>query len=73
MRRSVSKVEHGDYLTDLIAAEISALETLARSVEQTDIDKAADMIFPHVASSSSGRGMRNPWPASCSVASIASA
>jgi DNA-binding MurR/RpiR family transcriptional regulator len=45
MRRSVSKVEHGDYLTDLIAAEISALETLARSVEQTDIDRAADLIF----------------------------
>ncbi len=45
MRRSVSKVEHGDYLTDLIAAEITALETLARSVEQADIDRAADLIF----------------------------
>ncbi|MGF6174436.1 MurR/RpiR family transcriptional regulator [Ensifer sp. 4252] len=45
MRRSVAKVEHGDYLTDLIAAEISALETLARSVPQNDVDLAADMIF----------------------------
>lgn len=45
MRRSVAKVEHGDYLTDLIAAEISALETLARSVPQSDVDLAADMIF----------------------------
>lgn len=45
MRRSVAKVEHGDYLTDLIAAEISALETLARSVPQSDVDRAADMIF----------------------------
>ncbi|WP_082557281.1 MurR/RpiR family transcriptional regulator [Ensifer sp. Root127] len=45
MRRSVAKVEHGDYLTDLIAAEISALETLARSVPQSDVDMAADMIF----------------------------
>lgn len=45
MRRSVAKVEHGDYLTDLIAAEISALETLARSVPQNDVDRAADMIF----------------------------
>ncbi|WVT76661.1 MurR/RpiR family transcriptional regulator (plasmid) [Sinorhizobium chiapasense] len=45
MRRSVSKVEHGDYLTDLIAAEITALETLARSVEQADIDRSADLIF----------------------------
>ncbi|MGH6807753.1 MAG: MurR/RpiR family transcriptional regulator [Ensifer adhaerens] len=45
MRRSVAKVAHGDYLTDLIAAEISALETLARSVPQSDVDLAADMIF----------------------------
>ncbi|OCP35610.1 transcriptional regulator [Ensifer sp. LC163] len=45
MRRSVAKVEHGDYLTDLIAAEISALETLVRSVPQSDVDLAADMIF----------------------------
>ncbi|MEI3854996.1 MULTISPECIES: MurR/RpiR family transcriptional regulator [unclassified Ensifer] len=45
MRRSVSKVEHGDYLTDLIAAEIAALETLARSVTQADMDTAADLIF----------------------------
>lgn len=45
MRRSVAKVEHGDFLTDLIAAEISALETLARSVPQSDVDLAADMIF----------------------------
>jgi DNA-binding MurR/RpiR family transcriptional regulator len=45
IRRSVSKVEHGDYLTDLIAAEIAALENLARSVEQSDVNTAADMIF----------------------------
>ncbi|MGV1956833.1 MurR/RpiR family transcriptional regulator [Agrobacterium sp. 22-214-1] len=45
MRRSVSKVEHGAFLTDLIHAEISALETLSLSVTQADIDKAADMIF----------------------------
>lgn len=45
MRRSVSKVEHGAFLTDLIHAEISALETLSLSVTQADIDRAADMIF----------------------------
>jgi DNA-binding MurR/RpiR family transcriptional regulator len=45
MRRSVSKVEHGDYLADLIASEVSALENLSRCVSQSDIDAAADMIF----------------------------
>ncbi|WP_082530237.1 MurR/RpiR family transcriptional regulator [Rhizobium sp. Root1203] len=45
MRRSVSKVEHGAFLADLIHAEMSALETLSRSISQEEINKAADMIF----------------------------
>ena len=31
----LAKVEHGDYLSDLIAAEITALEALARAVPET--------------------------------------
>ncbi|HTN60591.1 MAG TPA: MurR/RpiR family transcriptional regulator [Devosia sp.] len=45
MRRSVSKVEHGDYLADLIAMEVAALEGLARCVSQAEIDQAADLLF----------------------------
>ncbi len=44
MRRSVAKVAHGDYLADLVGSEIAALETLARCLAQSDIDRAADMI-----------------------------
>lgn len=45
MRRSVAKVEHGDFLADLIAAEMAALENLMRCVSQDEIDAAADLIF----------------------------
>jgi len=45
MRRSVAKVEHGDFLADLVAAEITALESLARCISQGEIDDAADRIF----------------------------
>ncbi len=45
MRRSVSKVEHGGYLADLIAMEIAALDGLAQAVSQAEIDRAADLLF----------------------------
>ena len=45
MRRSVAKVEHGDFLADLVAAEMAALENLMRCVSQAEIDAAADLIF----------------------------
>jgi DNA-binding MurR/RpiR family transcriptional regulator len=45
MRRSVSKVADGSYLADLVQSEISALEQLARSIDQRDVDTASDMIF----------------------------
>lgn len=45
MRRSVSKVEHGGYLADLIAMEMAALDGLARAVSQAEIDEAADLLF----------------------------
>ncbi|MCC6305654.1 MAG: MurR/RpiR family transcriptional regulator [Rhodobacteraceae bacterium] len=44
MRRSVAKVVHGDYLADLVGSEVAALETLARCIAQTDIDRAADLV-----------------------------
>ncbi|QDC00992.1 MurR/RpiR family transcriptional regulator [Mesorhizobium sp. 8] len=45
MRRSVAKVEHGDFLADLVAAEVTALESLSRCISQSEIDEAADRIF----------------------------
>jgi DNA-binding MurR/RpiR family transcriptional regulator len=45
MRRSVAKVEHGDFLADLVGAEIAALENLTRTITQQEIDAAADLIF----------------------------
>lgn len=45
MRRSVATVEHGDYLADLIAKEVAALEVLASAVPQSDVDQAADLLF----------------------------
>lgn len=44
MRRSVAKVEHGDFLLDLIGTEIAALEHLRLAVSQDSINRAADMI-----------------------------
>ena len=44
MRRSVARVEHGDFLLDLIRSEIAALESLGRSVPQDSVDRAADLI-----------------------------
>lgn len=44
MRRSVSKVADGSYLADLVQSELAALEQLARSVAQADVDTASDMI-----------------------------
>jgi DNA-binding MurR/RpiR family transcriptional regulator len=44
MRRSVARVEHGNFLLDLIGSEIAALESLGRSVPQDSIDRAADLI-----------------------------
>ena len=44
MRRSIAKVEHGDFLLDLIGSEIAALENLRLAVDQQAIDRAADMI-----------------------------
>jgi DNA-binding MurR/RpiR family transcriptional regulator len=45
IRKSVAKVQHGDFLADLIATEVAALENLRRSIAQSDVDAAADMIF----------------------------
>lgn len=44
MRRTVSQVEHGAYLSDLIANEIAALTLLQQSIAQDEIDRAAEMI-----------------------------
>ncbi|TDQ78451.1 RpiR family transcriptional regulator [Dongia mobilis] len=44
MRRSVSQVQGGGYLADLIATEMTALENLQRCVSQEEIDQAADAI-----------------------------
>ncbi len=44
MRRSIAKVEHGDFLLDLIGSEIAALENLRLVVDQQAIDRAADMM-----------------------------
>jgi DNA-binding MurR/RpiR family transcriptional regulator len=45
IRRSVSKVEDGAFLADLIHAEIDALENLGRCVSQRELDEAADAVF----------------------------
>ena len=45
IRRSVSKVAHGDYLADLISTELTSLENLSRCISQAEIDEAADAIF----------------------------
>jgi DNA-binding MurR/RpiR family transcriptional regulator len=44
IRRSVSKVAHGDYLADLISTELTSLENLSRCVSQAEINDAADAI-----------------------------
>ena len=44
VRRSVSKVEHGGFLADLIATEMTALENLDRCISQDEIDRVADAI-----------------------------
>lgn len=44
MQRTICKVEQGDYLSDLINMEISALEGLRKFISQKEIDKAADSL-----------------------------
>ncbi|PTE12607.1 MurR/RpiR family transcriptional regulator, partial [Pseudogemmobacter blasticus] len=44
MRRSVAKVADGSYLADVVRSELAALEQLARSIDQRDVDTASDMI-----------------------------
>ncbi len=44
IRRSVSKVAHGDYLADLISTELTSLENLSRCISQAEINDAADAI-----------------------------
>lgn len=44
MRRSVSKVADGSYLADVVQSELAALEQLTRSIDQSDVDIASDMI-----------------------------
>ena len=44
VRRSVSKVEHGGFLADLIATEMTALENLDRCISRDEIDRVADAI-----------------------------
>lgn len=45
MRRSLEAVAEGNFLADLIGSEISALQGLADSVPQAEINRAADAIF----------------------------
>jgi len=45
MRRSIELAGEKGYLQDLIASEIAALENLARTISQEEIDKTVDMIF----------------------------
>lgn len=45
MRRSVKVAGAKGYLADLVASDIAALEILAQTVPQKDIDRAADIIF----------------------------
>jgi DNA-binding MurR/RpiR family transcriptional regulator len=45
MRRSLVAVAEGNFLADLIASEISALQGLAASAPQAEINRAADVIF----------------------------
>ncbi len=45
MRRSVNSAETGNYLSDLIASEVAALQNLDGLISQQTIDEAADAIF----------------------------
>lgn len=45
MRRSLASAGPQGHLAALVAAEVEALETLARILPQAEIDRAADMIF----------------------------
>lgn len=45
MQRSVKSAERGNYLSELIASEVAALQTLDDLIPQSAIDQAADTIF----------------------------
>jgi len=45
MRRSVKSAEEGNYLSNLIASEVAALQNLDELLSQSAIDQAADAIF----------------------------
>ncbi|WP_323006674.1 MurR/RpiR family transcriptional regulator [Pseudorhodobacter sp.] len=45
MRRSVKSAEAGNYLSDLIASEVTALQNLDDLISQAAIDQVADAIF----------------------------
>ncbi len=45
MRRSVKSAEEGNYLSNLIASEVAALQNLNELLSQSAIDQAADAIF----------------------------
>lgn len=45
MRRSVKSAQAGNYLSDLIASEVAALQNLDDLISQAAIDQAADAIF----------------------------
>jgi DNA-binding MurR/RpiR family transcriptional regulator len=45
MQRSVKSAEEGNYLSDLIASEVTALQNLDDLISQSAVDEAADAIF----------------------------
>lgn len=45
MQRSVKSAEKGNYLSDLIASEVTALQNLDDLISQSAVDDAADAIF----------------------------
>lgn len=45
MQRSVNSTEQGNYLSDLIASEVTALQNLEELISQSAVDEAADAIF----------------------------
>ena len=45
MQRSVKSAEKGNYLSDLIVSEVTALQNLDSLISQSAVDEAADAIF----------------------------
>lgn len=45
MQRSVKSAEKGNYLSDLIVSEVTAIQNLDSLISQSAVDEAADAIF----------------------------